>query len=231
MTRFLPLLLLLWPAAAAADGHLMPLGPLPDDQAREWPAIGRVFDPLDPGRGFCSGTRVARDVVLTAGHCSGATTRPEPADQLQFLAGAHNTDTAATRRIIRQIRNPVYRSAGHHTPDFDIGLWLLDSPIDDIAPLSLGAPDGDVFALLGYHKAVPYRLSGRTDCPLKALEPGLLTVGCRVIGGNSGSPVLQTRPDGTHEVVAVTSSQDGGNAIAVRIGAWVREMLHRHASN
>ncbi|MEM6758223.1 MAG: trypsin-like serine protease [Pseudomonadota bacterium] len=233
MKLFLPLVLPLYLAAlpALADGHLMPLFPLPEDEARDWPAIGRVFDPLDPNRGFCSGTLVARDVVLTAGHCSGAATRPKPDDQLQFLAGAFNSDTAATRRIVRQIRNPIYRSGGHHTPDFDIGLWLLDSPITDIAPLSLGAPDGDIFALLGYHKAVPFRLSGRTDCPLTALEPGLITVGCRVIGGNSGSPVLEARPDGSHEVVAVTSSQDGGNAIAVRIGAWVREALHRHASN
>ena len=229
MKRLLLLLLTAWPAHAGED--LTPLGPLPEAEAREWPAIGRVFDPLNPNHGFCSGALVAPDVVLTAGHCAGFTARKRPEEQQQFLAGAFNSETAATRRIVGLRRNPAYLSAGHHTPDFDIGLWFLDSPIDDITPFTLGAADGDAFALLGYHRAVPFRLSGRTDCPLKGQARGLLTIGCRVISGNSGSPVLQIGEDGRHEIVAVASSQAGSNAIAVNVGSWVREVLHAHTSD
>ncbi|MEO1556599.1 MAG: hypothetical protein AAFS01_09215, partial [Pseudomonadota bacterium] len=37
---------------AAGDSHLTPMLPLPEDQATDWPAIGRVYDPNDPDRGF-----------------------------------------------------------------------------------------------------------------------------------------------------------------------------------
>ena len=46
-----------------------------------------------------------------------------------------------------------------------------------------------------------------------------------------GHAVLQARADGSYEVVAVPSSQDGDRAIAVRIGAWVLEALHTITSN
>ena len=230
--RYLCLFLLLCCALPAqADRITVPMGPLPDAQARDWPAIGRGIDLLDPDRGFCSGTLIAPDVVLTAGHCSGGTARDAPDQQLRFLAGAFNSETVATRRIVAKKRNPAYFSEGRHTPDFDIGLWLLDSPIQGVEPLPLGRPEGRAFALLGYHRMIPFRLSGRTDCPLTDLSDGLLTVGCSVIGGNSGSPILQARPDGRYEVVAVTSSQDGNRAVAVRIGAWVREALHALTSH
>lgn len=231
MRRLCLFLLLCCALPAQADRITVPMGPVPDAQARDWPAIGRVIDPLDPDRGFCSGTLIAPNVVLTAGHCSGGTARQAPDEQLRFLAGAFNSETAATRRIVGKKRNPAYFNTGRHAPDFDIGLWVLDSPIQDVEPLPLGRPDSTSFALLGYHRMIPFRLSGRTDCLLKAISDGLLTVGCSVIGGNSGSPVLQARADGSYEVVAVTSSQDGDRAIAVRIGAWVLEALHTITSN
>lgn len=203
--------------------------PLPEDAARDWPAIGRVMDPNNPGRGFCSGALIAPDVVLTAGHCAGGTASDDPALQSVFLAGIFNSDTAAERRIIRRIRHPAYRSDGIHTPEDDVGLWFLDSPISDITPLPLGNPSSSALALLGYHRAIPFRLSGRTDCPLLAQTQDQVVIGCRVISGNSGSPVLQMGAQGW-EVVAVTSSQDGPNAIAVPLGRWLHEALRTHLS-
>ena len=230
MKRLILSLFLIGPVTGAAD-TLAPLPPLPEADARQWPAIGRIFDPNNPDRGFCSGTLVAPDVVLTAGHCAGGTVSDQPDAQSLFLAGAFNSETAATRRITARLRHPTYLSTGDHAPEFDIGLWRLSSPIENITPLPLGTAQSDTFALLGYHRMIPFRLSGRMDCPLKDLRPGLIEVGCRVISGNSGSPLLQTRADGGVEVVAVTSSQNGANAITVRIGTWLRETLAGLTSN
>ena len=227
----LRLLLLICAALpAAGESHLTPMLPLPEDEAARWPAIGRVFDPKDPDRGFCSGALVAPNLVLTAGHCSGGNSPEDPSAQTVFLAGAFNSTVVARRRIVKQIRNPDYRRSGQHAPEADIGLWKLDSPIANIDPLPLGRPQQDTLALLGYHRLAPYRLSGRTDCPLLDNAPGLFILGCRVISGNSGSPVLQFGPDGA-ELVGVVSSQSGGDAIAVTIGAWSRANIAIHRSD
>ncbi|MEO9574191.1 MAG: trypsin-like serine protease [Tateyamaria sp.] len=214
----------------AAESHLTPMLPLPEDKAADWPAIGRVFDPKNPNRGFCSGALVAPNLVLTAGHCAGGTASKDRDAQTVFLAGAFNSTVFASRRIVERIRHPDYRKSGQHSPEADIGLWKLDSPITDITPLPLGRPQQDTLALLGYHRLAPYRLSGRTDCPVRKAAADLFVLGCRVISGNSGSPVLQLGPDGA-ELVGVVSSQSGGDAIAVSIGPWSRTNIAIHRSD
>ncbi|MEL6463351.1 MAG: trypsin-like serine protease [Pseudomonadota bacterium] len=229
MTRLILVCLLLLPTHLLAEGSGALLPALPEAEARKWPAIGRVVDPGNLGRGFCSGALVAPNIVLTAGHCARANTPDEPERQLQFLAGALNDTVAARRRVIEQVPHPAYFATGRHTPDYDVGLWILDAPITDITPLPLGIAASDTFALLGYHRLIPYRLSGRKDCPLRGQSRTQLTLGCRVITGNSGSPILQIGPAGI-EVVAVTSSQDGADAIAAPIGPWVHEVIHARAA-
>ncbi len=218
-------------ASMAQAQDLIPLLPLPEEDARQWPAIGRAFDPNNPGRGFCSGALIAPDLVLTAGHCAGGTASPDPAQQSLFQAGIFNSDAVAERRIIARTRHPAYKIDGQHRPDNDVGLWFLDSPITNITPLPLSTLDTngppDTLALLGYHRAVPFRLSGRKDCKHLGSGNGLTTVGCRVVSGNSGSPILQQTETGW-EIVAVTSSQSGPNAIAVRLGNWLREAVQAH---
>ena len=224
------LLFLCAAVAAKAESHLTPMLPVPEDQAADWPAIGRVFDPKKPDRGFCSGALVAPNLVLTAGHCAGGTASKDPENQALFLAGAFNSDVVASRRIVERIKHPDYRKDGQHTPEADIGLWKLDSPIEDINPFPLGKPQQNTLALLGYHRLAPFRLSGRTDCPLRTIADDLFVLGCRVISGNSGSPVLQLGPDGA-ELVGVVSSQSGGDAIAVTIGPWSRANILIHRSD
>jgi len=220
----LVLALLLTALPCFAEPQLAPAGPASDPTAH--PAIGRVYRQERAFAGFCSGALVAPNLVLTAGHCAGAYTTKNIEDAPFFIAGLNNTTEVARRRIIAQHPHPGYRALGYHSPDFDMGLWVLDAPITEIEPLPLAPIEGEVFALLGYHRALPFHLTGYSDCPALAQTRTRLTLGCRVISGNSGSPVMRNGPDGW-TVVAVTSSQDGPNAIAAPVGPWVHEAIRR----
>jgi hypothetical protein len=50
-------------------------------------------------------------------------------------------------------------------------------------------------------------------------------VGCPVINGNSGGPVLSQSEDGSWQVVGVVSSQIGAGAIAVQLPYWLRREM------
>ena len=218
----------------AQDG-IAPLPPLTQAQAQDWLAIGRIRTRKWFASGACTGALIAPDVVLTAGHCAGPSAN-DPTRELYFLAAPFESIDAGQRRIIGSTRHPAYRIGGRHTPRFDIGLLFLESPFDDITPLPLAPIPLDQLAppqaaLIGYHRLRPFRPTGRIDCPILNQSPQLLTLGCRVINGNSGSPIMHFAPGGAPRVVAVTSSQAGPNAIAAVLGDWLHRTLAEHTSN
>ncbi len=218
MRRLLFTLFLLASPAWAESTALLPA--LSESEARAWPAIGRFGDVP----GFCTGTLIAPDVVLTAGHC--ATNGPSKGDGLTFTAAPFE-QSPVTARIIDGIRHPAYRLSGRHSPQFDIGLLFLERPLD-IPPIPLAPPlktAPETATIIGYHRDSPGTLTGRSDCPLLSQTAQLLFLGCRVISGHSGSPVLRQTEIGDWEIIAVTSSQSGPNAIAATLSGWITETL------
>ena len=117
------------------------------------PAVGLVW--LEGG-GFCSGSLIAPDVVLTAGHCvvptvaSFYTGGGEAATQV----GALPVGKLVEHAVIDQVAHPSYSSAGGcPNSTFDVGLLRLAHPIKNIRPLALGANAprlGAVCRAIGY---------------------------------------------------------------------------------
>ena len=87
------------------------------DQGRAYQAIGR----LDiAGSGFCTGTLISLDLVLTAAHCvyDSETKERIPASEISFKPGLRNGRAAAYRSVRRVAVHPDY--------DYD-GTVALDS--------------------------------------------------------------------------------------------------------
>jgi secreted trypsin-like serine protease len=103
------------------------------------PAVGLVwFD----GGGFCSGSLIAPNVVLTAGHCVEQTvaafyTGPGKATQ---DVGPLPVGKLSKHAVVDQLAHPSYSSSNQcPNPSFDVALLRLESAIANVKPLALAA--------------------------------------------------------------------------------------------
>ncbi|WP_160762556.1 trypsin-like serine peptidase [Kangsaoukella pontilimi] len=184
--------------------------------------------------GTCSATLVRPDVAVTAAHC----VRPDQvrqgdAPQLFFRPGWPRD--AGRMAVVDVVRHPLYapaREGERWRFPFDIAVVRLARALPERVnpPLALGRPPepGEYLTLVSWKKDQDAPVL--RPCQVVPGVEALVTIACRVAGGESGGAVIRAG-NGAPEIVAVLTSraQIGslpvGQASALELR--LAPMLHR----
>ncbi len=199
-------------------------------EAEAWEAVGR----LDiAGKGFCTATLIAPDLVLTTAHClfDRDTGAPVDSARLAFHAGFRNGLSAASREVRRAMVHPAYRfepaAGAAHSRD-DIALVELAQPIRDpgVPPFETAAEVGP-----GAQVSVVSYAVGRSEipalqdaCDVLGRERGVFVLTCEVDFGSSGAPIFAVE-GGVARIVSVVSAKGELAGRRVALGTSLTEPL------
>lgn len=215
-------------AAQAADSALQRMETT--EAGRAWQAVGR----LDVnGEGFCTGSLIAPDLVLTAAHClfdahSGARIQPQT---IEFLAGWRNGRASAYRTVTRAVVHPDYIFDGEVSTDRvrkDIALLQLQRPIRNTTVIPFQTDSrprkGADIGVVSYAHDRSEAPAIQEVCAVMARQEGVLVMSCDVDFGSSGAPVFSFDGD-TPRIVSVVSAKAEVEGRQVSLGAALADEL------
>ena len=199
----------------------------------EWEAVGRID--IAEG-GFCTGTLIAPDLVLTAGHClvEASDNRPIDPARIIFRAGLSNGAAVAVRSVTQTVVHPDYtnrQSPRFDSVETDIALMRLDRPIPTTLadPFAIGEQDlGRQVSAVSYARGRAEALSWQRSCSVQHKNDVAAAFSCDVTFGASGSPVFDTsrrRPMIVSVISRGHAGPDGTLALGPLIKAPIAELI------
>ncbi|TDE39137.1 trypsin-like serine peptidase [Antarcticimicrobium sediminis] len=214
--------------AQADDSRLQQLESL--DAGRAWQAVGR----LDiGGLGFCTGTLIAPDLVLTAAHClfdKASKARIDP-QRIEFLAGWRNGRASAYRQVRRAVVHPDYVYDSDVSPERvrrDLALLQLQHPIRNttVTPFDTATRPaaGDEVGVVSYARDRSEAPALQEVCGVMARQQGILVMSCDVDFGSSGAPIFSFE-GATPRIVSVVSAKAEVRGDRVALGTELGEPL------
>jgi protease YdgD len=201
-----------------------------------WRAVGRVNIVIrTDSRSMCTGTLIAEDLVLTAAHCvvDDLTGLAQPVGNVHFVAGLRLGVKVAHSLAEKIAVHPRYdggKSSVRDNIPYDLALIRLKTPVPRAKAqyFSIGPVTGAPLTLVSYRRDRANALTRQDNCAVAHSESAVMTLGCEVTFGASGSPLFQVE-DGQTKIVGVLSamSQQSGRtfASAVIVEAAIAEVL------
>lgn len=166
------------------------------DDLYGWEAVGR----LDIGdEGFCTGTLIAKDIVLTAAHCAldDATGKPYPPGKVTFRAGLSDGKALAERKVVQIASHPDYVANQPVSAAFvraDVALMRLDEPIPysiaDPFALHSGRVAHNEISVASYGRGRAEAITRQRSCKILRRFEGVISFNCDITFGSSGSAIL-----------------------------------------
>lgn len=204
-----------------------------------WEAVGRVDTKQG---GFCTGTLIAPDLVLTAAHCviDRQTGRVHEPGALTFRAGMSFDTVIAQRQVIQIAAHPEYVSGPKNGADNiarDVALLKLDEPVSttDADPFAVHdqPATGTEVSVLSYGQGRAKTLSRQRSCQIKGQYRHVFTFDCDVTFGSSGAPVF-VRTGTRMRILSIISggvnTRDGWVAVGMRLPrvvAMLKSEMHK----
>ncbi|MEM9434748.1 MAG: trypsin-like serine protease [Pseudomonadota bacterium] len=200
------------------------------DASKTWRGVGRINL---GGIGFCTGTLIADDLVLTAAHCffNKRTGKRIESSKVEFLAGLRSGRASAYRNVRRVILHPEYVYDGAQTYEryaTDLALIELDRAIRDkaISPFETSQRGyfGQEVQVVSYAKDREDAPSIQETCHVIANKTSVFVTSCDVDFGASGAPIFAIE-DGIPRIMSVVSAKAEWQSKKVSIAAGLEDHL------
>lgn len=182
------------------------------EQLLGWEAVGRVDRP----DGYCTGTLIATDLVLTAAHCVyDEAGQPMDPARMRFRAGYVAGTSVDDVAVIRAAPLEGYRPGGSVSETklrHDVALLVLERPIPAAvaAPFAVASPGaGAAVSVVSYAQGRAEVPSWQRRCLVLGRARGLVAFDCDVTFGASGAPVFDLGA-GRAKIVSIVSAGTGG---------------------